>query len=326
MKLEEIGFYTLSNERADRVARNRINTPLQRCELLLTDRCNFRCPYCRKVKRYYRGDININYAKMLIAAWVERHLFAIRFSGGEPTLYDGLLELVDEAKRMNIKRIAISTNGSADYDYYIKLIGAGVNDFSVSLDACCSADGQMMTGIQCDWNKILNNIKKLSQQIYVSVGIVLTDLNYEKALSIITMAHDLGVADIRIIPAAQNGQYFKNLSNKSLPVWIDEYPILKYRLNRALRGEKIRGLSKKDCHKCYLVLDDMAVMRDYHFPCIIYLREGGNPIGKISPNIYQERLGWYQLHDTHKDIICQKNCLDVCVQYNNTVNLFKEER
>ena len=323
MTLDDIGFYTLSNKRAMRVARDAINAPLQRCELLLTDRCNFRCPYCRKLKQGYRGDINFNFATYLIRAWAKRNLFAIRFSGGEPTLYEGLLELVGEAESVGITRIAISTNGSANYDYYAELVNAGVNDFSFSLDACCAADGQMMCGVEVDWNKVLNNIKQLSRQTYVSAGVVLTELNHTKALSIITMANDLGVADIRIIPAAQNGQYLHNLSDKQLPSWIGAHPILKYRINRALHGQKIRGLSKNDCHKCYLVLDDMAVVKDYHFPCIIYLREGGAPIGKISPHMYQERLEWFGLHDSRKDNICRENCLDVCVQYNNTVNFFR---
>jgi hypothetical protein len=44
MKLEDIGFYTLSDNRALNVS---AWSPMIRCELVLTDRCNFRCPYCR---------------------------------------------------------------------------------------------------------------------------------------------------------------------------------------------------------------------------------------------------------------------------------------
>ena len=44
MKLEEIGFYTLDDERAKHASET---SPLWRCELLLTNKCNFHCPYCR---------------------------------------------------------------------------------------------------------------------------------------------------------------------------------------------------------------------------------------------------------------------------------------
>ena len=42
-RLEDIGFYTLSDYRASQCS---ASSPLWRCELLLTDRCNFHCPYC----------------------------------------------------------------------------------------------------------------------------------------------------------------------------------------------------------------------------------------------------------------------------------------
>ena len=45
MKLEDIGFYTLTDERAANTCKD---SRLSRCELILTDVCNFKCPYCDK--------------------------------------------------------------------------------------------------------------------------------------------------------------------------------------------------------------------------------------------------------------------------------------
>jgi hypothetical protein len=61
----------------------------------------------------------------------------------------------------------------------------------------------------------------------------------------------------------------------------------------------------------------MAVANGYHFPCIIYMREQGDPIGQVGPNMRKERYEWMVNHDAHKDPICSKNCLDVCIDYNN---------
>jgi hypothetical protein len=47
MKLEDIGFYTLSDNRALNVS---AWSPMMRCELVLTGRCNFRHPYCRSLR------------------------------------------------------------------------------------------------------------------------------------------------------------------------------------------------------------------------------------------------------------------------------------
>ena len=72
------------------------------------------------------------------------------------------------------------------------------------------------------------------------------------------------------------------------------------------------------------VLDDMAAMGDSHYPCIIYMREGGRPIGKIGTGMRQERQRWYEDHDCTKDTICSGNCLDVCVEYNTKHESFNE--
>ena len=45
----------------------------------------------------------------------------------------------------------------------------------------------------------------------------------------------------------------------------------------------------------------MAVVGDYHFPCIIYMREQGNPIGKIDENVRLERQKWMNNTDCYKD-------------------------
>ena len=61
----------------------------------------------------------------------------------------------------------------------------------------------------------------------------------------------------------------------------------------------------------------MAVAGGYHYPCVIYMREMGQPIGKVSSNMRQERYQWALNHDTFNDVICKINCLDVCREYNN---------
>jgi molybdenum cofactor biosynthesis enzyme MoaA len=80
-------------------------------------------------------------AKKVLNLWIAEGLKNVRFSGGEPTLYPHIEKLVEHCKGNNVERIAISTNGSANWDKYQALIDAGVNDFSVSLDACCSSMG-----------------------------------------------------------------------------------------------------------------------------------------------------------------------------------------
>lgn len=321
MKLEDIGFYTLSDFRAKHSTEL---SDLQRCELILTNKCNFKCIYCRGLKNEYCNDISFDWAKYIIKEWQKKNLLNIRFSGGEPTLYKDLIDLVLLSKK-TCKHIAISTNGSADLKLYKELIKCGVNDFSISLDSCCSSLAEKISGVHLNYEQIINNIKELSKITYTTIGIVLTPDNINEIKDLIYMGYHLGVSDIRIIPSAQWMSYFNKRINIKKEI-LKKYPILKYRINNIFR-RNIRGISFYDSNTCPLVLDDMAVVGKHHYPCIIYLREKGNPIGEFSniEQVMQERYEWFAKHDCHRDNICKNNCLDVCVDYNNKWWKFRRE-
>jgi len=171
IKLENIGFYTLSDDRAKNASES---SQMKRCELILLEACNFKCPYCRGLDHSIYGDrkakqLSFDEVKKVIDLWCQPvPLENIRFSGGEPTLHKNIVEIVQYAKSKGIKRIAISTNGSNKIELYQKLVDAGVNDFSISLDACCADDGDKL-----DLNRFkngylyfidLNNFKRINDE------------------------------------------------------------------------------------------------------------------------------------------------------------------
>lgn len=315
-RLDDIGFYTLSEHRAEQIS---AKSPLWRCEMILTDRCNFKCSYCRGVKSEYQGDIPFMDASRILSQWQSNGLKHVRFSGGEPTLYPDLERLVIRAAK-TCDRVAVSTNGSADLNTYGWLVYAGVSDFSVSLDACCAATGDAMAGKKGAWDQVIENISWLAPKVYTTVGVVLTEKNQSEVTRIVQLAHDLGVADIRLIPAAQSGQTM-SVPDISQDI-LNAHPILKYRVTNLRMGVDVRGLKNGNNHHCPLVLDDITVIGDDHYPCPIYMREQGQPIGKHTDmaTVRQARYEWFINHDTYADSICRENCLDVCRQFNNTVD------
>lgn len=325
-ELKEIGFYTLSNERAANASGD---SQMKRCELIITEYCNFKCPYCRGLKAEIYGErqikeLALSEIKQNIDFWCENQpLENIRFSGGEPTLHKNIVEIVAYAKEKGINRIAISTNGSNKIELYQQLVDAGCNDFSISLDACCADDGDKMAGgINGSWDKVIKNIELISKMTYVTVGVVLTPENIDNTIETIRFAHKLGVADIRIISAAQWNEPIPRL-NEVEPEIIAAHPILKYRIKHFAEGRNVRGMVETDSKTCGLVLDDSVIAGDFHFPCVIYMREKGEPVGKVSANMRAERVEWSKNHNCFEDEICRKNCLDVCIDYNNK---FKQTR
>jgi molybdenum cofactor biosynthesis enzyme MoaA len=287
--------------------------------MILTERCNFKCPYCRGLREDCLGDMPLSKAMDVLTTWAMDGLRNVRFSGGEPLVYEKLPLLVRAAKMLGVQRIAVSTNGSFPLERYLALIEDGVNDFSISLDACCAADAIPMLGggwANATWERVVENIRALSAMTYVTVGVVLTEDNVDNLCEIVEFAHELGVADIRIISAAQYNKVLEGA--KRIPQEIlDAHPILAYRVANILKGRNVRGIEEYDTPRCHIAVDDSVVCGDYHFPCVIYMREHGEPIGRIGPNMRDERIAWAVTHSTHNDPICQKNCLDVCIDHNN---------
>jgi pyruvate-formate lyase-activating enzyme len=322
MKLEEIGFYTLTDDRAKNASEV---SPMWRCELIITDACNFKCAYCRGLRDDCQGTRTLEECKRSVDLWAADGLRNVRFSGGEPTIHPKLVELVEHTKQLGVEHIAISTNGSADPELYKRLVDAGANDFSVSLDACCASGVEKMAVINGNGERVLDSIRLLSKLTYTTVGVVLTNDNIHELVKIVNLAHDLGVADIRLISAAQENRLLEEASNIAEAI-LDAHPILKYRVNNIGKGRNVRGLQPTDCKTCHLLRDDSVVAGNYHFPCVIYMREGGNPIGKVGENMRQERIRWLENTDVYQEEICRQNCLDVCIDYNNKAETWKSAR
>jgi len=309
MKLDEIGFYTLSDFRAHHASPDR---RLERCELLLTKRCNLKCPYCRRVGP---EDTSTEEACRVVSYWCDQGCRNMRFSGGEPTVWENLPFLVGWARaHEGVEHVALSTNGSASLDAYKALLDAGANDFSISLDACCASKAGKMMGVNGEQVRhVMDTIRFLAPRTYVTIGTVLLPTNIPEVKSILDFAMDAGVADVRLIPAAQ---WLPILLLDLEQKYLDRFPILRYRYNNAKAGVTVRGILPSDANHCYLGMDDMVVSGGKHYPCIIHLREGGKPIGDLGPSTRTDRANWVYSHNPHEDPICRKNCLDVCVAHN----------
>jgi MoaA/NifB/PqqE/SkfB family radical SAM enzyme len=312
MEMEKIGFYTLSDERCRNLSET---SRMMRCEMILTDRCNFRCTYCRGLKPLASGDIRMEDAEACIREWAKDGLRAIRFSGGEPTAYAGLPALVALSKRLGVEWIAISTNGSARRELYQELVDLGANDFSVSLDACCAETTDRMSGVRGKFETVTENIRFLSTISYVTVGVVLNEDNIQEMVRTVRLAHSLGVADIRLIPSAQTGRELDVAEDIGEEI-LNAHPILRFRVGEAKKGHTVRGLDESSSDRCYLPIDDSVVANGHHYPCVIYLREGGDPIGKVGPDMRRDRIEWSRKSNPKGDPICSRNCLDVCEMHN----------
>ena len=96
------------------------NRPLQDLRISLTDKCNFRCPYCMPKEIFKAGYKFLDQQAILSASEIIRlalifkdlGINKIRLTGGEPTLRNDLLTIISELAKIPDLEIAMTTNGT----------------------------------------------------------------------------------------------------------------------------------------------------------------------------------------------------------------------
>lgn len=106
----------------------------------LTDRCNLRCKYCMPeagVDKLSHDDIlSLEEVYEIIESFVSLGVNKIRFTGGEPLVRKGLVELISKVSKLEgVKDIGMTTNGILLKKYAGDLKKAGLDRVNLSLDS-----------------------------------------------------------------------------------------------------------------------------------------------------------------------------------------------
>jgi cyclic pyranopterin phosphate synthase len=142
---------------------NRVLTDLR---LSVTDRCNYRCVYCRT------GNDGAQFSELPIADYarilrifVSLGIEKIRLTGGEPLLRTGLLDLVRETARLRPAfsdaplDIAITTNGHLLAPLAKPLKEAGLSRITISMDAVDPETFTRITRVPGSFERVRDGIR-----------------------------------------------------------------------------------------------------------------------------------------------------------------------
>jgi GTP 3',8-cyclase len=123
---------------------DRLGRPVRDLRLSVTDRCNFRCPYCMPREVFGpdhafspRADLlTFEELARLVAIFAQLGVSKVRLTGGEPLLRRDLEALVAlVAATPGIEDVALTTNGSLLAGRADALRAAGLSRVTVSLDS-----------------------------------------------------------------------------------------------------------------------------------------------------------------------------------------------
>jgi GTP 3',8-cyclase len=105
----------------------------------VTDRCNFRCVYCRS------ADPENHMAEHALLEWDEFERLVrilvgmgirkVRVTGGEPLVRPGVEDFVARLKAIGVQDLSITTNGHLLAERCDQLVAAGLDRINISLDS-----------------------------------------------------------------------------------------------------------------------------------------------------------------------------------------------
>ena len=158
-------------------------SPTALANIDLTNRCNMKCPICfanaMDAGYVYEPDFD-TVCKMLDCLRNEKPIActAVQFSGGEPTVYPKLVEIIKAAKDRKFAQVQIATNGivfAKDYEKLKACAQAGLNTIYLQFDGLdddiyMRSRGRKMMAVK---QGVIDNCIKLKEETGHSPSIVL---------------------------------------------------------------------------------------------------------------------------------------------------------
>ncbi len=105
----------------------------------ITDRCNFRCVYCRSAdpENYRDHDEILSWPELdrLAKIFLSLGIRKIRITGGEPLVRDGVEDYIARLHSVGVEDLSMTTNGHLLAERCDRLIAAGLRRINISLDS-----------------------------------------------------------------------------------------------------------------------------------------------------------------------------------------------
>jgi cyclic pyranopterin phosphate synthase len=190
--------------------RDTLARPLRDLRISVTDRCNFRCPYCMPRERYHehyrflKSSQRLNFEEIVRLArlFLQMGVRKLRITGGEPLLRAGLADLIGDLTSLSgVEDVALTTNGVLLVQHAAELRAAGLQRVTVSLDSLDPAVFARMAGDLGSPDQVLAGINAAQRAGLTPVkvnAVVQRGINDHTVLSLLEHFRGTGVT-VRLI-------------------------------------------------------------------------------------------------------------------------------
>jgi len=164
------------------------------CELIVTEKCFFRCQMCEMWKRKEESNPSLQDWKNFVKTFRKSVNLPFRVSicGGETLTYHHLAELVEYTKNQGFD-VFITTNAFLlDKKTADRLYKAGLREYVISLDSNDKKIHDEIRGIKGSYKKVIRAINILSsykEKISVNLLSVITSKNIDSIIPLVEWAN-----------------------------------------------------------------------------------------------------------------------------------------
>jgi cyclic pyranopterin phosphate synthase len=152
---------------------DKFGRPITDLRISVTDRCNFRCFYCRSAnpENHVAASALLDWdeyerlARILVGLGIRK----VRVTGGEPLVRPGVEDFIARLKAIGVGDISMTTNGRLLAERCDRLVASGMDRINISLDSLypekferitrTKSFGQVMSGIDAAQASRLRPVK-----------------------------------------------------------------------------------------------------------------------------------------------------------------------
>jgi GTP 3',8-cyclase len=129
--------------------RDKFGRQITDLRISVTDRCNFRCVYCRSAdpENYRDHDEILSWPELdrLAQTFLSLGIRKIRITGGEPLVREGVEDYIARLHALGVEDLSMTTNGHLLVERCERLIQAGLRRINISLDSLDPARFEKIT-------------------------------------------------------------------------------------------------------------------------------------------------------------------------------------
>jgi radical SAM protein with 4Fe4S-binding SPASM domain len=257
-----------------------------RMDIAITYQCNNDCTHCYNARsRQFPQLSKSKWYQVIDKIW-ELNIPHIVFTGGEPTLYENLPELVQYAENKGIIT-GINTNGRklADEVFLKRLIDAGLDHIQITLESSNPIIHDKMVNLQGAWSETIAGIKNvLKHNVFMMTNTTMLKDNYSNISDTLDLLAELGVPTVGLNALIYSGKgkdvgtglsetqlaplleiaKVKTQTNNQKLIWYT--PTHYCRFNPITHDLGVKGCSAALYNMCIEPNGDVLPCQSYYFP------------------------------------------------------------